>query len=483
MPSPRFSAAVADAQSNGGDLGKWCAARARRLGVADAVDGNDLVAKARDKIKQRCDIPDGAWKLAIKDPGLLQVINTALQLNPDDRNHLIDQARVSDSCVFEKGEASGLARRVMGDSGSQGDIRIDPSAVAGIALRAASNFGIKPETAGIVLAALTASWRGYGHAQLFGDNIAEVVASGAEVADFFMAEAKAKSDKMPRICVECCKRYEKLVVDAEKAKAKESAAPKLEMAEGQEARGGSFDPLKKLNEELLDLCDWIGKSEHGLWSELPVDPTIGQLSRMSKAWHEEQAAIAIDKADRARVAKAVAEAVFEADASSNPFAVSSGSRWGKILGKHARDGWEAVELQTAADLSEEGATMRHCVSSYSPQCRSGQSRIYSIRLNGERKCTLQINGSEGLSKLDANTKFSIIQNKGASNQAVNNAATLAFCDEVLSKVQSAWPNIVAKIEKARDAKSDARKDIVKVAKQKELDRIEGERSVPGKMAP
>lgn len=483
MPSPRFSAAAADAQSSGGELGQWCAARARRLGVADAVDGNDLVAKSRDKIKERCEIPDGAWKLAIKDPGLLQVINAALQLNPEDRNHAIDQARLSNACMFENGEGSGLARRVMGDSGSQGGVRVKDDAVAGIALRAASNFGIKPEIAGIVLNALTTRSYGGGYAHIFGDNIAEVVASGSEGADFFIAEAKAKADKMPRIFVECCKRYEKLVVDSDKAKAKEASAPKVELAEGQEARGGAFDPLKKLNEELLDLCDWIGKSEHGLWSELPVDPTFGQLSRMSKAWHDEQAAIALDKADRARVAKAVAEAVFEADASSNPFAVSSGSRWGKILGKHSRDGWEAVELQTAADLSEEGATMRHCVSSYSPQCRSGQSRIYSIRLNGERKCTLQINGSEGLSKLDANTKFSIMQNKGASNQAVNNAATLAFCEEVLAKVQSTWPNIVAKIEKARDAKNDIKKDIMKVAKQQELERIEAERSSKPKMAP
>lgn len=483
MPSPRFSAAVADAKAKGGALGEWCALRARRLGVDDALGGNDLVAKSRDKIKARCKMSDGAWKLAIKDVSMLSVITQDLDL---ERGHLhkLDAASVALSARFENGEEKELVRRVSGDSQADARLEVDYAATIGIGLKAASVANLGPQTVGAVLETLTGRGksRQSRKSELFSDNIAEVVSSGAEGADFFIAEAAEKAARMPKIFVECCKRYEKLVADAAKEDAKSMAReaaglPENEPVEdGREARGGKFNPLAKFEDEVADLCDWIGKSEHGLWSEIPKDPTFGQLSRMSKAWHDEQAALAIDKADRARVARAVADAVHET--SGNPYAVSSSSRWGKLLGRHARDGWEAVEMLSAGDLTEEGATMRHCVSSYSPTCRSGVSRIFSIKLNGERKCTLQIQGQSPLSKLDMGNVFRIMQNKGPSNQAVNNAATVAFCEEVVAKINATWPLTVVKSMKARDTKAEDKKLVAKKAKEDELTRIEAERSKP-----
>ncbi|MBU9199844.1 PcfJ domain-containing protein [Burkholderia multivorans] len=51
---------------------------------------------------------------------------------------------------------------------------------------------------------------------------------------------------------------------------------------------------------------------------------------------------------------------------------------------------EAVSLNTSDDLWEEGAVMVHCVGTYDEPCFRNQSRIYSIRRNGERVATLEI---------------------------------------------------------------------------------------------
>jgi len=42
--------------------------------------------------------------------------------------------------------------------------------------------------------------------------------------------------------------------------------------------------------------------------------------------------------------------------------------------------WELTELTNSDQLRDEGATLRHCVASYSARCCRGASRIWSLRL-------------------------------------------------------------------------------------------------------
>lgn len=55
------------------------------------------------------------------------------------------------------------------------------------------------------------------------------------------------------------------------------------------------------------------------------------------------------------------------------------------------DCWNFKELLNGKQLYLEGKHMRHCVSSYSSRCASGASAIFSLKKNGERAVTLEIN--------------------------------------------------------------------------------------------
>jgi hypothetical protein len=46
--------------------------------------------------------------------------------------------------------------------------------------------------------------------------------------------------------------------------------------------------------------------------------------------------------------------------------------------------WEVVELTTSEQLRVEGAALQHCVASYAGSCWGGASRIWSMRVRGER---------------------------------------------------------------------------------------------------
>lgn len=49
-------------------------------------------------------------------------------------------------------------------------------------------------------------------------------------------------------------------------------------------------------------------------------------------------------------------------------------------------------LRSVIALADEGVAMRHCVATYAPQVLSGQSRIYSISVDGQRVATLELYG-------------------------------------------------------------------------------------------
>jgi hypothetical protein len=485
LPSPRFTAALADARARGGLAGKFCARAALKLGISDASDGNELIAKTRDVVKEKFGIGDAAWKLAIKSPQTIESIAVALGMvfYADSNDPRIKQNHIDYSDDVQTVSASPREPWVLGSHEKPSTSSADepktwddphPEKTLGVALMAAVSKNIKPDTAtdvSQILTGLTAGrhYSAKGFPLLFA---AALPASHVETADdaaFFERELEAKAQRQPKVFQEAARRLEKLVEDAKKP-LKEGEAP--------------LNPKNALREELIDLCDWIAGSEAGLWQELPQEPTWGQMRRMSQQWHAEQAAEQADRAARQEVsalarrerqAREMAERQRERDArqanenqgarairlaeerriqeqekrqekkqaqavssAAQAFAPTAKTAWKAIIGKFERDGWEAVELCTAAALTEEGTTMRHCVSTYASTCREGSCRIFSIRLNGERVSTLQIGAGRPLHQLAGDAKFSLGQNKGRSNAQVRSIEALAFCEDTLKAVQGKW---------------------------------------------
>ncbi len=71
--------------------------------------------------------------------------------------------------------------------------------------------------------------------------------------------------------------------------------------------------------------------------------------------------------------------------------------------------WSFVELVSSCDLQEEGARQRHCVARYDSRCVSGHSAIVSLRLNGARLLTIEVNPRTS----------SLVQVKGRRNRKPN----------------------------------------------------------------
>lgn len=440
MDSPRLPFAISDAQARGGAIGAWCASHADEFGVVDAADGNDLVGRCRDFLKNEFGLADGAWKIALKSTELLDEMAQIVQVHRESSIPHKD---------FELA-ASHLLRHSKDRYDFRG-FRSNPRSSLGVALSAAAHFSVAPATADKVARLLVVD---EDCADLFSDALPPMKVSGPQGAQFHLAECKAKAARQSKIFVEACRRFEKLAADSSSGK----------RAEGQ----ALIDPLQALGEEAIDLRDWIRGSEAGLWQTLPPDPTWGQLRRLSKAWHDERHAEQVDRDARAAARKgtkvaADADPEFQAAVRANPFVPTGAARWAKLLGRHERDGWEAVELASAADLSEEGAQMHHCVSSYSATCRAGTSRIFSVRLNGERKCTLEIAAESPLHQLGASPEFKIRQNKGKHNAAITNEATVAFCRETLHAVRKIWPEHRRKIDAALAREKAEREERLKAA--------------------
>lgn len=88
------------------------------------------------------------------------------------------------------------------------------------------------------------------------------------------------------------------------------------------------------------------------------------------------------------------------------------------------DGYDFVALQSAHDMFEEGAVMRHCVSTYFPLVRGGEARIYSVRLDKKRVATVEIRldphpdmtHEPERDRTKVMMKWRVQQEKAASNQ-------------------------------------------------------------------
>ena len=61
--------------------------------------------------------------------------------------------------------------------------------------------------------------------------------------------------------------------------------------------------------------------------------------------------------------------------------------------------WTIHELLTSAELYREGRALRHCVYTYAPQCRRGETTIWSLRLRAigleRRMATIEVDPRKG----------------------------------------------------------------------------------------
>ena len=50
--------------------------------------------------------------------------------------------------------------------------------------------------------------------------------------------------------------------------------------------------------------------------------------------------------------------------------------------------WTVRELNSGAELHEEGMALAHCVGGYARRCAAGEAAIFSLQLNGQRRLTI-----------------------------------------------------------------------------------------------
>ena len=73
----------------------------------------------------------------------------------------------------------------------------------------------------------------------------------------------------------------------------------------------------------------------------------------------------------------------------------SGHGWDWEYGEKESETWTFEELTSGYELYEEGQALKHCVGSYAGRCVLDHSAIVSMKRNGERVLTLEINPSTG----------------------------------------------------------------------------------------
>lgn len=169
--------------------------------------------------------------------------------------------------------------------------------------------------------------------------------------------------------------------------------------------------------KITEVCDFIGKSEVGIWNRLPDKVTWNQLIRLSDEWHD---------------------------------LINSRKN------QHYNDRWESrVEISTnevlgrrchalvsGKALYEEGKAMHHCVSSYASKALSGNCRIFAvekaIEFNAEgapthwkKEGTLEL---ARVKKLNEEGKeevcWNAVQFRGVCNAAITEENAWKFVKEI-----------------------------------------------------
>lgn len=98
-------------------------------------------------------------------------------------------------------------------------------------------------------------------------------------------------------------------------------------------------------------------------------------------------------------------------------------RWPSLLPAYATGPFVAVELASGFLLAEEGLEQRHCIGSYANACATGAARVFSLRRNGKRTATIELQrGHEGA--------WHMAQIRGKANTVVRDPAVLEAADQV-----------------------------------------------------
>lgn len=180
--------------------------------------------------------------------------------------------------------------------------------------------------------------------------------------------------------------------------------------------------LEKAQADFSEIYDFLRKSEWGVFTRLGERPSWADFKAESRKWHE---MIEEQEADgRAQIS------------------------WDAPLPSHqdpAR-GLDAVALRNGQELYEEGKAMHHCVSGYWQECRAGTSAIYSVRQDGRRIATLELQrGEDG--------QWTNAQFLGRFNKPVRNADAHKFADEIAKLHTAAFLRGLGARQDAPDAQA------------------------------
>lgn len=98
-------------------------------------------------------------------------------------------------------------------------------------------------------------------------------------------------------------------------------------------------------------------------------------------------------------------------------------RWPALLPVYTTGSFVAVELDSGFLLAEEGLEQRHCIGTYANACASGATRVFSLRHNGKRNATIELQrGHDGA--------WRMVQIRGKANSAVHDPAVLEAADQL-----------------------------------------------------
>lgn len=121
--------------------------------------------------------------------------------------------------------------------------------------------------------------------------------------------------------------------------------------------------------------------------------------------------------------------------------------WESSLPTQEINGYEVVPLTTSLDLFDEGKDMHHCVGSYANRCKMNESRIFSIRKDGEKVATMELSNLAGWDyasrkKHTDGKKWNLAQVRGHCNKEADKT-TRSVAEEVVKRYNDAE-------EKSRD---------------------------------
>jgi hypothetical protein len=105
-------------------------------------------------------------------------------------------------------------------------------------------------------------------------------------------------------------------------------------------------------------------------------------------------------------------------------------RWPALLPQYSAGPFMAVELDTGSLLAEEGLEQRHCIGTYVNACASGATRVFSLRRNGKRAATIELQRNHDGS-------WRMVQIRGKANTVVQDSAALEAAERVVQAYSEA----------------------------------------------